>query len=89
MGVWCSGITFDLHSKGLGFDPRYIQSNFLKKKYENTFNEKLNIYDNVIEKTIGNIKGDIIYNNLKIIGNEFNIDINKDFRKRLNKRIYS
>ena len=28
-GVWCSGITFDLHSKGLGFDPRYIQSNFL------------------------------------------------------------
>ena len=27
----------------------------IKKKYENTFNEKLNIYDNVIEKTIGNI----------------------------------
>ena len=42
----------------------------LKIKYENTFNEKLNIYDNVIEKTIGNIKGDIIYNNLKNIGNE-------------------
>ena len=61
----------------------------LKKKYENTFNEKLNIYDNVIEKTIGNIKGDVIYNNLKSIGNEFNYDINKDFRKRLNKRIYS
>ena len=61
----------------------------LKIKYENTFNEKLNIYDNVIEKTIGNIKGDVIYNNLKSIGNEFNYDINKDFRKRLNKRIYS
>ena len=26
---------------------------------------------------------------LKSIGNEFNYDINKDFRKRLNKRIYS
>ena len=59
----------------------------LKKKYENTFNEKLNIYDNVIEKTIGNIKGDIIYNNLKNIGNYY--DINKDFRRLLNKRIYS
>ena len=61
----------------------------LKTKYENTFNKKWNIYDNVIEKTIGYIKGDIIYNNLKIIVNEFNYDINKDFRKRLNKRIYS
>ena len=61
----------------------------LKIKYENVFNEKLNIYNNIIEKTIGNIKGDIIYNNLKSIGNEFNYEINKDFRKRLNKRIYS
>ena len=61
----------------------------LKTKYENIFNEKLNIYDNVIEKTIGNIKDDIIYYNLKIIGNEFNYDINKDFRRPLNKRIYS
>ena len=61
----------------------------LKIKYENTFNEKLNIYDDVIENTIGNIKGDIIYNNLKNIGNEYNYDINKDFRRRLNKRIYS
>ncbi len=59
----------------------------LKIKYENTFNEKLNIYDNVIEKTIGNIKGDIIYNNLKNIGNDY--DINKDFRRLLNKRKYS
>ena len=42
-----------------------------------------------MEKTIGNIKGDVIYNNLKSIGNEFNYDINKDFRRRLNKRIYS
>ena len=61
----------------------------LKIKYENTFNEKLNIYDDVIKKTIGNIKGDIIYNNLKDIGNEYNYDINKDFRRRLNKRIYT
>ena len=61
----------------------------IKKKYENTFNEKLNIYDNVIEKTIGNIKCDIIYNNLKDIGSEYNYDINKDFRRRLNKRIYT
>ena len=61
----------------------------LKTKYENIFNEKLNIYDNVIEETIGNIKGDILYNSLKSIGNKFNYEINKDFRKRLNKRIYS
>ena len=32
----------------------------LKIKYENIFHEELNIYDNVIEKTIGNIKGDMI-----------------------------
>ena len=43
----------------------------------------------MIENTIGNIKGDIIYNNLKNIGNEYNYDINKDFRRRLNKRIYT
>ena len=61
----------------------------LKIKYENTFNEKLNIYDNVIEKTIGNIKGDIIYNNLKNIFNEYNYNINKNFKRLLNKRIYS
>ena len=61
----------------------------LKIKYENVFNEKLNIYNNIIEKIIGNIKGDIIFNNLRNIGNEFNYDINKDFRRRLNKRIYS
>jgi hypothetical protein len=61
----------------------------LKIKYENIFNKKLNIYNNIIEKTIGNIKGDIIINNLRNIANEFNYDINKDFRRRLNKRIYS
>ena len=61
----------------------------LKTKYENTFNEKLDIYDNVIEETIGNIKGDILYNSLKNIGNKYNYEINKDFRRRLNKRIYS
>ena len=48
----------------------------LKIKYENVFNEKLNIYNNIIEKTIGNIKGDIIFNNLRNIGNIFNYDIN-------------
>ena len=61
----------------------------LKIKYENVFNEKLNIYNNIIEKTTCNIKSDIIFNNLRNIGNEFNYDINKDFRRRLNKRIYS
>ena len=43
----------------------------LKIKYENVFHEKLNIYDKVIEKTIGKIKGDILYNSLKNIGNNF------------------
>ena len=38
----------------------------LKIKYENLFHEKLNIYDKVIENTIGNTKGNKIYNNLKI-----------------------
>ena len=55
---------------------------------ENVFNEKLNICNNIIEKTINSIKGDIIYDNLIKIGNEFNYDINKNFRRRLNKRIY-
>ena len=44
MGVWCSGITFDLHSKGLGFDPRYIQSNFLT--HNNYVYNKLKIIGN-------------------------------------------
>ena len=48
---------------------------------------KKNLYNNIIEKTIGNIKGDIINANLKNIGKEFKYDINKDIRKRLNKRI--
>ena len=48
----------------------------LKIKYENIFNEKLNIYNNIIEKTIGNVKGDIIYDNLKNIGKECDYDIN-------------
>ena len=61
----------------------------LKIKYENVFNEKLNIYNYIIRKTKGNIKCDIIYDNLKNIGKEFNYDINKDFSERLNKRIYS
>ena len=41
------------------------------------------------KKTIGIIKGDIIFNNLRNIGKKFNYDINKDFRRRINKRIYS
>ena len=44
----------------------------------------MKIYNNIIEKTIGNIIGDIIYDNLKNIGKKFNYDINKDFRIRLN-----
>ena len=61
----------------------------LKIKYENVFHEELNIYNNVIEKTIGNIKGDILYNSLKNIGNNFEYNIHEDFRRRLNKRIYT
>ena len=33
----------------------------LKIKYENIFHVELNIYNNIIEKTIGNIKGDVLY----------------------------
>ena len=51
----------------------------LKIKNENAFNEKLIIYNNIIEKALGNIKFDIIYHNFKNIGKEFNYDINKDF----------
>ena len=61
----------------------------LKIKYENVFHEELNIYNNVIEKTIGKIKGDILYNSLKDIGNNFEYNIHEDFRRRLNKRIYT
>ena len=61
----------------------------LKIKYENVFHEELNIYNNIIEKTIGNLKGDILYNSLKNIGNNFEYYIHEDFRRRLNKRIYS
>ena len=82
----------------------------LKIKYENIFHEELNIYDKVIEKTIGNIKGNILYNNiydkvieitikntkgdilynsLKNIGSNFEYYIHEDFRRQLNKRIYS
>ena len=39
----------------------------IKKKYENTFNEKLNIYDNVIEKTIGNICSSFILSTIFLI----------------------
>ena len=53
----------------------------LKIKYENIFHEELNIYDKVIEKTIGNIKGNILYNSLKNIGNNFEYYIHEDFRR--------
>ena len=61
----------------------------LKIKYENIFHEKLNIYDKVIEITINNTKGNILYNSLKNIGKEYNYNIHEDFRRRLNNRIYS
>ena len=61
----------------------------LKIKYENVFHEKLNIYDKVIEITIKNTKGDILYNSLKNIGSNFEYYIHEDFRRRLNKRIYT
>ena len=66
-----------------------IQIIKIKNKNENTFNEKLNIYNNIIEKIIAIYKGDIIYNNLANIGFEFDYDINKDFKRRINIRIYS
>ena len=61
----------------------------LKIKYENVFHEELSIYNNIIEKTIGNLKGDILYNSLKNIGKEYNYNIHEDFKRRLNNRIYS
>ena len=61
----------------------------LKMKYEDIFHEKLNIYDKVIENTIDNTKGNIIYNSLKNIGEEYNYNIHEDFKRRLNNRIYS
>ena len=38
-------------------------------------------YIYVIEKTIGNIKGYILYNSLKNIGNNFEYNIHEDFRR--------
>ena len=61
----------------------------LKIKYENIFHEKLNIYDKVKENTIDNTKGNIIYNSLKNMGEENNYNIDEDFKRRLNNRIYS
>ena len=53
----------------------------MKNKIWNLINEKLNIYNNIIEKTIDNIKGDIIYDNIKNIGKGLNYDIKKEFKK--------
>ena len=61
----------------------------LKIKYENIFHEKLNIYDKVIEITINNTKGNILYNSLKNIGNNFEYYIHEYFRRRINSRIYA
>ena len=69
----------------------YLTSRLLKLKikYENIFHEQLNIYDKIIEKIIGNTKGNIIYNSLKNISKEYNYNIHEDFKKRLNNRIYT
>ena len=48
----------------------------------------MNIYDKIIENTIDNTKGNIIYNSLKNIGEEYNYNIHGDFKWRLNNRIY-
>ena len=61
----------------------------IKMRYEDIFHEKLNIYDKVIENTIDNTKGNIIYKSLKNIGNNYDYYIHEDFRRRLNKRIYT
>ena len=52
------------------------------------FHEKLNIYDKVIENTIDNTKGNIIYKSLKNIDIEYNYHIHEDFKRGLNNIIY-
>ena len=49
----------------------------------------MNVYDKVIENTIDNTKGNIIYNSLKNIGKEYNYTIHEDFKRWLNNRICS
>ena len=68
----------------------YLISRLLKIKirYEDIFHEKLNIYDKVIENTIDNTKGNIIYKSLKNIDIEYNYHIHEYFKRRLNNRIY-
>ena len=66
------------------YDINVFLNNRLKKlkiKYENTFNEKLTIYDKL------NINNDIM-DDLKLLGNKFNYNINDNYLKRLNDRIY-
>ena len=68
----------------------------IKIKYENTFNEKLTMYDETIKKIL-NINDismvrthyNYIYNKLKSIGNKEGLDINQGFINRLKHRIYS
>ena len=48
-----------------------------------------NIYDKVIEITIGITKGNLLYNGLKNIGNNFEYYIHEYFRRRINNRIYT
>ena len=62
---------------------------FIKIKYEKIFNEKLKIYDKVIENTNNNLKCNIIYNILKNIGNNFEYNIHEVFIRILNIRIYT
>jgi hypothetical protein len=68
----------------------YLISRLLKIKirYEDIFHEKLNIYDKVIENTIDNTKGNIIYKSLKNIDIEYNYHIHEDFKRGLNNIIY-
>ena len=68
----------------------------LKIKYENTFNEKLTMYDETIKKILNiddiskvRISENYLYNKLKDIGLEENIDINKGFITRLKNKLYS
>ena len=55
-GVWCSGITFALHAKGPGFEPRFFQNLFnfgdlrLIRATTNTDDVQLNL----TKTTIGN-----------------------------------
>jgi len=66
----------------------------LKQKYENIFQEKLTIYDDIIKKTleVKTIPNDgkiFIFKNIKTIGQNYNVNVDQNFTKRLKSSIYN